>query len=587
MARRAYVVIEDFKAGLDTRRLPEAAAPGSLQVLQNAHINRGGEIVLAKAWDPFFALPKGTFGYVTAKGKHFVFGSIIAPSGLPTGVTYQRLSHPTGAAMTAVVSATVASGKPYVVAEYDDGTRHHFYDGEIVEDWYLGVVQSRMVNVSGIARGLVEHLQEDPVVLASFSGAVITLVGREDNEAFTVTASSTNAGGVDIQGVVVVLRQAAGASQPQIVDVVLQGTFDPGDLYTITVSNTTHDNTYGASFPAGALAATVLAHKSKIYAGASTDLLFSGVLDPLAWRNNGAGGVANTGAGVIDVGSWVAGANGITALGVYQDFLAVFTRNNIQAWFVDTDETNNYLAQIVDNTGTIAPKTVKSFGNLDLFYLADSGFRSLRPRDSSNVANVSDVGTPIDDIVIKKMEEVGEEVVAQAASVFEPKDGRYIASLGDVLYVFTYFSSSDISAWSTYNPGLVFSDFGVLDGRLYGRAGDVIYLLGGQDNDVFSKEEAVIELPYLDVNKIAHWKSWVGLDLVARGTWDVYANTNPRFPDEWVKVATVTGSTFTSQNVALQQYAPMLKLRFTHRGKGVQEAVISRIAVHYEVHQAG
>lgn len=44
----AYILIEDFKAGLDTRRLSVSAAPGSLQVFENGHINRGGEIEKAK-----------------------------------------------------------------------------------------------------------------------------------------------------------------------------------------------------------------------------------------------------------------------------------------------------------------------------------------------------------------------------------------------------------------------------------------------------------------------------------------------------------------------------------------------------------
>ena len=49
---KAYLQIEDFKGGLDGRRLEVSAPAGSLKVFQNGHINRGGEIEIAKKWVP-------------------------------------------------------------------------------------------------------------------------------------------------------------------------------------------------------------------------------------------------------------------------------------------------------------------------------------------------------------------------------------------------------------------------------------------------------------------------------------------------------------------------------------------------------
>ena len=40
----AYVLIEDFRGGLDARRSDVTATPGTLITLKNAHITRGGEI---------------------------------------------------------------------------------------------------------------------------------------------------------------------------------------------------------------------------------------------------------------------------------------------------------------------------------------------------------------------------------------------------------------------------------------------------------------------------------------------------------------------------------------------------------------
>ena len=39
-----YILVEDFRNGLDTRRMNVTATPGSLVTLTNAHITRGGEI---------------------------------------------------------------------------------------------------------------------------------------------------------------------------------------------------------------------------------------------------------------------------------------------------------------------------------------------------------------------------------------------------------------------------------------------------------------------------------------------------------------------------------------------------------------
>src|SRR3546814_10705493 len=57
-----YLLIEDFKLGLDRRRSRETGVPGSPWTLVNAHITRGGEIERMKKPVPAYTLPSGTFG---------------------------------------------------------------------------------------------------------------------------------------------------------------------------------------------------------------------------------------------------------------------------------------------------------------------------------------------------------------------------------------------------------------------------------------------------------------------------------------------------------------------------------------------
>jgi hypothetical protein len=151
-----YIVVENFKGGLDTRRHKLASAPGTLTRLQNAHITRGGEVEKRKAIKLKHALPAGTFGMETSVNSIYVFGSIeYTQQMMPHGVTYQRLQSPTGAAMTEVVYSTVYGGKPFVIAKFADGKQFPFWDGAFITDWNSGIVTAAMVNNDGIA----EHLR--------------------------------------------------------------------------------------------------------------------------------------------------------------------------------------------------------------------------------------------------------------------------------------------------------------------------------------------------------------------------------------------------------------------------------------------
>jgi hypothetical protein len=72
-------------------------------------------------------------------------------------------------------------------------------------------------------------------------------------------------------------------------------------------------------------------------------------------------------------------------------------------------------------------------------------------RDSSNNASVVDLGTPIDSLVQARLLSAG---VTAMASVVEPISSRYWCSIGDRVYVFSYFPNSGISAWSTYDASI-------------------------------------------------------------------------------------------------------------------------------------
>ena len=218
-----YLHIEDFRGGVDRRRRRYAGRAGSLWDLANCHITRGREIERRKKFVEEYTLPAGTFGFAGARGSLYVFGSAADP-GVPSGVTYVRLQDPDGTkTMSRLLDWDVFGGKIYAVAEYSDGTVHHFYDGALVAHWNDGRVRAAMTNTDGIAAHLNGLLQADTTVSSSVAGSVITLVGPSDGSAVTVAAETSNVeGGTDDQTAVVAQTVAP---VPQVDEVLASSSF--------------------------------------------------------------------------------------------------------------------------------------------------------------------------------------------------------------------------------------------------------------------------------------------------------------------------------------------------------------------------
>lgn len=467
-----YIIIEDFKAGLDRRKLPVSSPQGSLQTLSNAHITRGGEVEKRLAMVARHALPPGqTFGLNGANGAIYVFGSDASPA-VPSGVTYQRLVHPAAQAMNRLIWSEFYDGKVWAVAEYANGDVLHFYDGVQVADWTAG------------------------------SGASV----------------------------------------------------------------------------AGAKATALLTHRDKMYAIFGSILAFSGIATPTAWQ-------ASTGTGFKNMSNQSAGSESLTAIGRYQNLMAVFARRNIQIWYLDPDPLQNVQRQVLANIGTFAPKSVISFGDVDVFFLADSGVRSLRARDSSNQSGVSDVGTPIDDYIIDHLATLTEAQRAAAVAVLEPISGRYILIAGSRAFVFSYFASARISAWSTYDLDFSPTELVALDGRVWARGGDTLYLLGGEDGRTYDSSVVEVDLPYIDGRQVATFKDFTAIDVVCEGEWEVFVNTDPNRPEAETRVAIVGSTTITYEAIGMVGHSPVIKLRLVSNAPG--QAKLSKIIVHYHTDETG
>lgn len=226
------------------------------------------------------------------------------------------------------------------------------------------------------------------------------------------------------------------------------GDWEQGDHFTLTFTDAISGRSTNIGYgPAtGTRPSYLKTFKRKLYSLADATLFFSALDDPTQLN-----ATTTAGNGFIEMASEYGFADALVALAVYQGRLAVFSRRNIQVWSVDPDPANNAQTQSLENIGTVAGASVRGIGDQDVLFCADSGVRSLRVRDASNNAIITDLGTPVDKLVQEALDAEGAEGIC---SIVEPRSNRYWLCIGGTIFVFSYFPSSGVAAWSTYLPTL-------------------------------------------------------------------------------------------------------------------------------------
>ena len=403
---------------------------------------------------------------------------------------------------------------------------------------------------------------------------------QSDPPNITLTTISNMVGGVD---------REIGVSQQS--EITLGGTKDDGDVFSISITNDTSGvfKKFCGKRTAGISPTLAKAFNKKVYIATADGVYFPKINDLTEWEDD------DLGSGVISVTNHAYGSQEVKAIGIYSNNLAFFTENNIQIWFIDPDPNLNSQVQTLDNVGTFAPLGVQRIGDIDVLFPSHSGIRSLRARDSSNSATVSDIGTPIDEVITDAIRNASAAELAAASSIVDPVDGRYWLHLAGTIYVLSWFRSNGVAAWSTYDtnydPG-----FGTLqsvgdiekfciDGnRIYFRAGLNIYSYGGTDNDTYDISPVTVEMPYLDADKPAHRKEFTGIDIACSGLWELSYNVNPDDNAQWGLIGNYSDSTYHRDTQGFTTHGSHLRLKATTADESV--ARLSNIAIHFDSQDA-
>lgn len=311
----------------------------------------------------------------------------------------------------------------------------------------------------------------------------------------------------------------------------------------------------------------------KVYVAAGNTLFGCALANPMDW--------AGTGYFATDMSTHLEGSVGLTGLAVYVDKLAIFSPKATQIWFVDADPAKNYKVQTLPKLGTIAGGSITPYGDSDVFLLARNGIRSVRAREQSaaNLASTYDIGAPVDPDVKPLVRNIGRARTAEAVAIVEPVDGRYLLALGTVVWVFSFFPSGQVSAWSVYDLGGTVTAWADLDDRLYALVGDRVLLYGGASGAEYDHSPYEATIPYLDGKSPATIKSFGGIDIGATGQWSVEAGMNPDRPDERELIARITRSTFGMGRISMNGEGTHLGLRFY--GTAAERATLTTIISHF------
>lgn len=220
--------------------------------------------------------------------------------------------------------------------------------------------------------------------------------------------------------------------------------------WTIDVLSSDGPVTFGKGRIAGGDFICAITLNNRVYLGVGSSFAFSENNDPTLWE------VQNPGAGKISIQNQAGFIDKVYGLSSFQGRLAVFGRYNISIWNIDADPNNFSRAQLLQNLGVIAPLSVQALGDLDVLFLDATGIRSLRAREVTLNATPSDIGTPIDKLIQALLVSSSSTVQQAACAVVEPNEKRYWLGLNGYIFVLSYYPSSQITAWSTYDLPQVF-----------------------------------------------------------------------------------------------------------------------------------
>lgn len=178
-------------------------------------------------------------------------------------------------------------------------------------------------------------------------------------------------------------------------------------------------------------------------------------------------------AGFIPFGLQSYGNESVKGLGLYRSNLVAFNSLGYQMWQVDPDP-NNIAILDAEPVGSNSNRSIQPANN-DLIFYSPVGIRNIGTAGSSGNMQAGQFGKQIDSLVNGLMK-AAVAAGLEARALFNPGTGQYWLIIGTDVIVLSI-NGNAVMSWSRYTFPAEITDWTVMDGALYLRAGDLVWQL--------------------------------------------------------------------------------------------------------------
>lgn len=274
-------------------------------------------------------------------------------------------------------------------------------------------------------------------------------------------------------------------------------------------------------------------------------------------------------AGFLPAGLQQDTKSSVRACGTFQDALVVLFDESAQIWNVAVDPSANAISKRMYGVGTKEPLSGASFFN-DYVFLSPFGFRSMTVQAQTNRIDDTDVGSPVDSLVVPDIATTAALADPDLSmSVWLPQLGQYwnIMDMGSTskVWAYTFSRSAKIACWSEYYLPIKVKDVTTLAGKVYLRSDSSLYAVEAtQYTDDSTLINVEVQMAFQDAKSPGVDKMFYGADIVSQGSASLSYLYDPRDTGKETVPMTIPGDSRPGDLLPVEVMAPAIAPVFRH-----------------------
>lgn len=273
-----------------------------------------------------------------------------------------------------------------------------------------------------------------------------------------------------------------------------------------------------------------------------------------------------------------------TAVGTFENALVVLFPQGAQVWDVAVDPSANKIRKRLYGAGTDSPLSLASFAS-DLAFLSSAGFRSMTVAQVSDRIDDTDMGVPVDSLVVPDIAAAAAAGGRRVLGTWLPDLGQYWAvfpqASSSKVWAYSFSRSSKLACWSEYTLPILVTGIAHLAGHVYLRSATEIYeVTADQYTDDGTAIDVEVQMAFQDAKSPGVAKQFWGADMVFAGAWNVSYKYDPRDQSKETIAQALSGDTRPGDIAPVEVVAPALAPVFRHSAN--EAAEIDAVTLYYE-----